>query len=258
MTRLSRPIGLLTLAVFPGLLLAGLCPTPSAGQEPAGYDPTSRYTSRKVEGWTVLVNQSFLDREPELAERTLALLRFQLYQIDRRLPPQAVETLRTIRIWVEEYEPHHPCMTYHPDAAWLREHEMNPEKARCVELSNARNFLKWTLAQPWMVLHELAHGYHHQALEDGFDNAEIKAAFASAKDARRYESVLYFDGKEKPAYAATNPMEYFAEATEAFFGTNDFYPFVRAELRKHDLGMEELLRKLWKENREGVSGKPGP
>jgi hypothetical protein len=40
-------------------------------------------------------------------------------------------------------------------------------------------------------------------------------------------------------------MEYFAEATEAFFGTNDFYPFVRSELKQHDPQMYDLLRKLW-------------
>ncbi len=41
-------------------------------------------------------------------------------------------------------------------------------------------------------------------------------------------------------------MEHFAEASEAFFGTNDFYPFVRAELRRHDPGMYALLEKLWR------------
>ena len=33
-------------------------------------------------------------------------------------------------------------------------------------------------------------------------------------------------------YAATNHKEYFAEATEAYFYKNDFYPFVRGELKK--------------------------
>jgi hypothetical protein len=42
-------------------------------------------------------------------------------------------------------------------------------------------------------------------------------------------------------------MEYFAETTEAFFGTNDFFPFVRSELRRHDPGGYELLKKLWGE-----------
>ena len=48
-------------------------------------------------------------------------------------------------------------MTYHPDAGWLRDHGVNPEKASCVELANVRNFLEWTREQPSMLLHELAH-----------------------------------------------------------------------------------------------------
>jgi len=36
------------------------------------------------------------------------------------------------------------------------------------------------------------------------------------------------------AYAMNDAKEYFAEETEAFFGRNDFYPFTREELKKHD------------------------
>jgi hypothetical protein len=211
------------------------------------FEPTDRYEIQTVEGWTVLVHLGFLNDQPELAGRTLTLLRQQLAQVERRLPAGAVEKLRRVRIWVEEQEPHHPCMAYHPDAGWLRAHGMNPEKAGCVEIANARNFLAWTLDQPWMVLHELAHGYHHQFLEDGFANAELKTAFQNAKEAKRYESVLRINGREDRAYALTNPMEYFAEASEAFFGTNDFYPFVRPELKEHDPALHDLLGKLWEQ-----------
>jgi Mlc titration factor MtfA (ptsG expression regulator) len=59
--------------------------------------------------------------------------------------------------------------------------------------------------------------------------------------------VSRIDGREARAYAVTDPMEYFTEASEAFFGTNDFYPYVRSELRRHDPEMSELLGKLWHE-----------
>jgi hypothetical protein len=98
-----------------------------------------------------------------------------------------------------------------------------------------------------MVLHELAHGYHHRFLDGGFGNAEVRSVFEQAKATGLYEAVLRIDGREARAYAVTNPMEYFAEASEAFFGTNDFYPYVRSELRRHDPGMYELLGKLWHE-----------
>ena len=122
---------------------------------------------------------------------------------------------------------------------------MNPDKQKCVELANARNFLDWTLEQPWMVLHELSHAYHHQFLRDGFDNPLVKAAYDRAMKSKIYAKVLRISGREEKAYAASNPMEYFAEATEAFFGTNDFYPFVRSELRRHDPAAYDLLVKQW-------------
>lgn len=226
-------------------IVLAIPPEASRADEPPAYDPTDRYESRTLEGWTLLVNRALLE-DRELADRTLTLLRFQLYQVTRRVPEEPLKRLQSVRIWVEKDEPHHPCMAYHPGAGWLKEHGMNPEKAHCVELANARHFLEWTLQQPWMVLHELSHAYHHQFLDDGFENARIRAAFDRARDSHGYDSVLTVDGQEKKAYALSNPMEYFAESSEAFFGTNDFYPFVRPELRRHDQGMEKLLKELWK------------
>ncbi len=208
------------------------------------YDPTDLYQVRQIEGWQVLVNRRFVDQHSGLCDQTLALLRRQLYQIGRQVPQPALGKLRTIRIWVEEAEPHHPCMAYHPDPGWLRAHGMNPDKARCVEVANARNFLSWTRQQPWMVLHELAHGYHHQFL-GGYENPEIRSLYQRMLDKKGYESVLHISGRTQRAYATRNPMEYFAESTEAFFGTNDFYPFVAAELKQHAPEMFRLLQKVW-------------
>lgn len=217
---------------------------PAAKGPPARWEPTANYQVKRIEGWSVLVHKAFLRDEPALCERTLTLLRHQLYRIDRTVPAAAVAKLRKVRIWVEEAEPNHPCMAYHPNPTWLRNHGMNPAKARCVEVANARNFLSWTRVQPWMVLHELSHGYHHQFL-GGYENPEILAAYRSAMKAKRYDAVLRYSGKTVRAYAASNQMEYFAETTEAYFGTNDFYPFVRAELKVHDPKAYELLEKLW-------------
>jgi len=134
-------------------------------------------------------------------------------------------------------------MCYHPSADWLREHLMNPDKAGAVEVANAKTFLDWTHQQPWMVLHELAHGYHFQVL--GTDHADVRACYEQAVKSKSYESVLHHDGKKVRHYALTNDKEYFAEATEAYFGTNDYYPFVRAELKEHDPKMYEVLEKVW-------------
>lgn len=240
------------IAVGPWHLEIGMAAVepPPMARVPEGY------RTRQIEGWQVWINGGFLSGQPELADRTLRLLGFQLYQITRVVPRDALAKLRAIRIWVEENEPHHPCMAYHPDPRWLIDHGMNPEKARCVELANARTFLVWTIHQPWMLLHELAHGYHHQFLEGGYDNAEIKATYDRALKDRLYDRVLRYGGQEEKAYAATNPMEYFAEASEAYFGTNDFFPFVRIELRRHDPRAFELLESLWGVNPAAARKRP--
>jgi len=221
--------------------------SPAEARKPKPFEPTSLYEERSIEGWTIVLNKNFAKEHPDLCRRTLKLLRFQLYQIPRKVPAEAVKKLRKVHIWVELAEPHHPCMAYHPGVGWLKDHDMNPDKVKCVELANAENFLEWTKAQPWMVLHELAHAYHHQFLKDGFDNAELLAAFQGVKAEKNYESVLRINGRNDRAYALTNQMEYFAETSEAYFGTNDFYPYVRSELKEHDPRMFELLGKLWGE-----------
>ena len=48
-----------------------------------------------------------------------------------------------------------------------------------------------------------------------------------------------------PAYAITNHREYFAELSEAYFGRNDYYPFVRAELEAFDLGGYGVVHSAW-------------
>jgi hypothetical protein len=236
-------VGLLALS----LMELGAATAAGDDRSHAAALSSAQYKTNEIEGWTIYLNKDFLKRQPALADRALTLLRLQLFQIARIVPAGAVKKLRTVRIWVEEQDPSTPCMAYHPNAAWLREHGTNPAMAGCIELANARNFLDWTLEQPWMVLHELAHAYQHKFLPGGFENSELKAAYQSALKTKRYESVLKIAHTEEKAYATTNPMEYFAEATEAFFGTNDFYPFVRSELRRHDPAGYELVKKLWGE-----------
>ena len=94
-----------------------------------------------------------------------------------------------------------------------------------------------------MVLHELAHAYHHRII--GFREPRIKPAFENAKKSGKYEKVLNYRSKEVRHYALNDHKEYFAEMTEAFFGVNDFYPFVRAELKVYDPGMFKLLMDIW-------------
>jgi hypothetical protein len=221
---------------------------PARGDGPPSSDVSPLYATKNLEGWTVLVNKELIRQQPELVDQVLKQLEHQLYQIVRRVPAPAVRKLKWIKIWVEEKQPDNPCIIYRSDFDWLRDHGMNTEKVKCVEITNSRNFVEWTVRQPWLVLHELAHGYHHRFITHRYKNPEIIAAFRRATGSKRYDSVLRYNGVREKAYALTSATEYFAESTEAFFGTNDFYPFVRPELKEHDKVRFELLGRLWGES----------
>jgi Mlc titration factor MtfA (ptsG expression regulator) len=62
----------------------------------------------------------------------------------------------------------------------------------------------------------------------GFDEPRIRDAYEKFKKSGRGDKVLLFNGKRVRHYALTNPMEFFAEMTEAYFGVNDFFPFNRS------------------------------
>jgi hypothetical protein len=206
------------------------------------FDPETAYSPRQIEGWRVLVNQKLL-ADANLCDRTIKVLSVQLFEITRVVPDPALAKLRQIAIWVELDDPQFPCMCYHESRDWLETHGVNPAKTGGVELANAANFLSWTLDQPTMVLHELAHGYHMRFL--GEDHAGIQRCYEHARSAGLYDTVLRGNGHHERHYAMNNAKEYFAESTEAFFGVNDFYPFVRAELKEHDPDMYALQCEVW-------------
>jgi hypothetical protein len=205
--------------------------------------PTSQYVPRTIEGWEVRVNRTLLGAKAEVGEAALKLLETKLYEISRVVPEKPLAELRKVPIWLGVDDGPNDRAQYHPSLDWLTKHRFNPDKAKGVEIGNAARFLKTAPEQPAMVLHELAHAYHDRVL--GFGHPGIQEAWREAKKSGAYDSVLRISGKKERHYALTDPQEYFAEGTEAFFGTNDFYPFVRAELRQHDPKLFRLLEELW-------------
>lgn len=216
-----------------------------------GSTEKARYQTNNVEGWTVLVNERLLAEEKAATGKALEILRGQLKEIVRVVPAPAVAKLREVTLWFSpEYPGVKPKAEYHPGAGWLRDNGRNPAMVRGIEFTDIRNFEAEARRMPNFTLHELAHAYHHRVLPNGFENAEIKAAFKRAKAAKSYDKVERWLGNGKPntferAYAMTNPQEYFAETTEAYFTRNDFFPFTRDELKRHDPEMEQLVGRLW-------------
>lgn len=213
---------------------------PSGPAKPAGH------VGQSVEGWTVQVDNRLLDgSDRELGARALRLLANRLFDIRLVLPADQVARLQQVPIWLDRTHGGLRSAQYHPSAGWLKAHGYDEALARCVHIPDAAEFasLGHQRVQPWSVLHELAHAYHDQVL--GFEHAELQAAWEKFRDGGRYRHALHIDGGPVPHYALTDPKEFFAEMTEAFFGVNDFFPFNRAELKREEPRLFELLETLW-------------
>ena len=209
------------------------------------------HQTKTVEGWTLFISDELLAKNKQETERALELLTAQLQEITRVVPASAVAELRKVPLWFSpEYPGVQPRAEYHPGAGWLRDNKRNPAMVKAVEFTDIRDFERETKRMPNFTLHELAHAYHDRVLAQGFGNEAIKAAFGIAKEKGLYDRVeqRFGDGRSANvrAYAMTSPMEYFAECTEAYFSTNDFFPFSREQLARHDPDMFALLGQLWK------------
>lgn len=208
----------------------------------ARFDPVVQ----EIEGWTVHIDPSLLtDDLGSEGRRSLRMLGDHLHFISLLVPKERLVELRACEIWIERDHPTLKAMQYHPGKQWLLDNGHDPRLTKKVHIPVAKQLIARSqlLKHPMVVLHELAHAYHDQIL--GFDEARIKACYDVAKKSGKYRNVLLYNGRRVLHYGMTNHKEYFAEATEAYFNRNDFFPFVRAELMEHDPKMHDLLVEIW-------------
>lgn len=218
-------------------------------KKPQQAQPASR-TERELEGWTIRVDDRLLAGEQEqLGRKALRFLEAKLFELKSVVPAERVKDLQKVKIVLD-----HACgdlraMQYHPSAGWLQANGYSPELEKCVHLPRAvdvasrRNINE----QPWVILHELAHAYHDQFL--GFDDPTVIAIYEEYRKAGRGESTLLHNGKRVKHYGLTNHKEFFAEMTESFFGSNDFFPFNRAELIETEPEIHKTLTRIWIEGK---------
>jgi hypothetical protein len=245
---------------------------PEAGQPPAAKEAEEKATAappggfpardeRRIAGWRVLVARDLLAAAPEATAEALRLLEIQLDEIARVVPAWAVAELRQVPLYFSSvYAGTVQRAEYHPDAGWLRRHGRDPAMARGVEFTNIPTFAAETRRMPNFALHELAHAFHDRVLPDGFANAAVRAAHERARAGGGYDRVERRDAAGRTsidrAYALETPQEFFAESSEAFFSRNDFFPYDRAELERHDPATVRLLADLWRV--EGVPAAAAP
>ncbi len=225
------------------LLFTLLCASLFAEEKPI---LPGAHTTRDIEGWTVRVDDRLLHGDgAALGERALKLLNARLVAISIVVPEQALAKLRAVTIEINlDYGELH-AMQYHPSVEWLKKRGYSETLAKCVHIPNVESFLSpfENHRMPWVVLHELSHAFHDQVL--GFDEPRVRAAWEKFRDCGKYKSVLTSYGPMREHYGVTNSNEFFAEMTESYFGSNDFYPFVTGELKQAEPEIFTLLSEIW-------------
>jgi len=206
------------------------------------YDPVHT----QLEGWTVAVDPQLMAAEHEETRReAFKALANHLQRVKYVVPEDRLTQLQELRFWIELENPKLGNMQYHPDRGWLIANGHYPQLVKHIHIPHAKELYDphmWT-KHPYVVLHELVHSFHDQVLS--FDHPDILGAFEQAKKDGIYEQVLLYTGQRVRHYGLTDHKEYFAEATEAYFGVNDFYLFVRAELMEHYPAVFSLMEKIW-------------
>lgn len=202
---------------------------------------------QNIEGWTVHIEPSLLEdgEHAEEGERALTMLANHLQRIVILMPEEQLKKMQGLEIWIEHRHPELGGMQYHPSEGWLVGKGYDRRLAKKYHIPRAASLYSrgQMLKHPAVVLHELAHAYHDQVLS--FDDPRVIAAYDNAMEHKLYDKVLLYTGQQVRHYAATNHKEYFSESTEAYFYRNDFYPFVRAELKIHDPVTHDLMEEIW-------------
>jgi hypothetical protein len=229
-------------------LLLVLCVPARADEPKEPSKPTSR-TERKIEGWAVRIDDRLLKAPDDaLGKTALRFLETKLADIKVVMFADKVKKLQSVTIVLDLTHGKLVPMQYHPSAGWLKDHGYAEDLAKCVHLPRAADLAtkRNIREQPWVILHELAHAYHDQVLD--FDEPRIRDAYEKYQKSGRGDKTLLFDGRRVKHYALTNHKEFFAEMTEAYFGSNDFFPFNRAELKESEPEIYELMKKIWEES----------
>lgn len=207
------------------------------------------YLHKKVMGFDVYIEREVIRNDNSAGSKALAQIKINLEEISRDfgLSEKVIAQLQETKIFID-WDTQNKGAVYHPNKVWLIDNGYIPEKEKSIEISNINNFLSWSAQnQPYMLFHELAHAYHHQQF--GFNNSEVHLAYQKAIKSGKYGDLKYYTGNEnyitRKAYASVNHKEYFAELSEAYFGTNDFYPFSKKEIQEYDPGGYKLIRHMW-------------
>lgn len=212
------------------------------------------YATYEYGGFTYKFKKNVIDQDA--AKAAMAKLKEDIDIINDLIPEKALKVMKKRPIWLEEKNMNN---SNGEGAAWCHTEAGQgttfgglAAKEFCVEITNYTNYVAWSKQnQPLMVLHELCHLYHGQAL-GGSANTTISNAYNNAKKQNLYTKAKYryeTGGKvyqlNDQAYCMNTVWEYFSEMCEAYWGENDYYPFNYEDLKSHDPVGFAMCESIW-------------
>lgn len=196
-----------------------------------------------IGGFKVLVNKDSLSK-PEINEGG-QILEKSILELSNILTPDQLSKLKNVPIYVEYKLDPVGAVVYHLDANWLVANGYIREMAKSVEITNIKNFIQNTKdKQPYILLHELSHAYYDLYLTTEQKN-KIITRYADAVRSGIYNNVKHANGASLRHYGISSEAEFFPEFSEAYLGTNDYYPFTRADLKSYDIETYNLMKEVW-------------
>ncbi|MEO0476080.1 MAG: hypothetical protein AAF085_08965, partial [Planctomycetota bacterium] len=157
---------------------------PSVPNNPgARFDPVVQ----DIEGWQVYIEPALLEGEhAEMGAKSIGMLRNHLERVAILVPEPALTRLRQVGIWIEV---DHPLTDiepgpYHGGGQWLAANGWDIRMENCVHVTKAESLLDrhHMLKHPFVIFHELAHGFHDEQMEGGFNNKLILDAYNHAME----------------------------------------------------------------------------
>ncbi len=226
--------------------------------------PTSDYGKFTIQGFSVFVDRKILNN-PQQTQRLRQQLNRILTQIGQITTTKQLAAFKQTKIWLSTEQLYTFEISSSPDfggkhltfkqiahagnylpvsADTLKARQLNPAKARSIEIGNAARFINYDeTTQTAIVLHEFAHAYHHQVL--GHEYSPIQSAYQAAMAQKLYTMMSLRSRQDSQVYAATDSHEYFAELSVAYLATNDQFPRDREILEEYDPIGYSLMQKVW-------------
>lgn len=217
------------------------------------------YATYQYMGFTFKMKENYISTE--YGRKGIERMMDDLEKISSIIPQDALKVMRSRAIWMEENNVHNRSAAwYHTSADYPSSIGDISAKGKCLEITNIEKYVNTTAKnQPFMVLHELCHLYHDQAL-GGNGNKDIHAAYLNAKEKGLYKTywrrgdvantaateTTYYENEKEHCYCMNNDFEFFAEMCEAYWGENDYFPYDNGDLRNFDPVAYELMEKIWK------------